>query len=170
MTTREKDLQKGLRLLRLLHQTTYPQGPGTASQRRNRRRRWRRRGLQILALADQIHPLPDSPTEEPLNLAIQQLQKLTVEDLPTPPTSIPTAQTSTCIPPIWDRLVPRSNPSSDEGCGRDSYKHRKGPMGGSQKNSEGNRRDPQEDQTRTRTRPLVRDAVLQEHKGEGNRV
>ncbi|APJ01831.1 rev protein [Human immunodeficiency virus 2] len=149
MPARERDLQKGLRLLHLLQQTNpYPQTPGTASQRRNRRRRWRRRGLQILALADRIRSLSDSPTEEPLDLAVRRLQELTVEDLPNPPTSTPTAQASTCIPPVWDRLVPRSSPSSNEGCGRDSCEHRKGPMGGPQESSESNHRDPHKDQTR----------------------
>ncbi|BAH97700.1 Rev [Human immunodeficiency virus 2] len=150
MTTREKDLQKGLRLLHLLHQTNpYPQAPGTASQRRNRRRRWKRRGLQILALADRIRSFSDSPTEEPLDLAVQRLQELTIEDLPNPPTSTPTTQAFACIPPVWDQLAPRSNPSSNEGCGRDSCERGKSPMGSSQKNGGGNHRGPQENQTRT---------------------
>ncbi|AAL31358.1 rev protein [Human immunodeficiency virus 2] len=148
MTAREKDLQKGIRLLHLLHQTNpYPQGPGTASQRRNRRRRWKRRGLQILALADRIHPLPNSPAEEPLDLAIRRLQNLTVEDLPNPPTSSPTTQAPVCVPPIWDRLVPRSSPSSSGGYGRDSCEHREDLMGGSQEDGEGNHRSPQKNQT-----------------------
>nr|Q74232.2 RecName: Full=Protein Rev; AltName: Full=Regulator of expression of viral proteins [HIV-2 B_EHO] len=149
MNARERDLQKGLRLLHLLHQTNpYPQGPGTASQRRNRRRRWKQRGLQILALADRIHPLPDSPTEGPLDLAIQRLQNLIIKDLPNPPTSTPTAQASTCIPPIWDQLVPRSNPSSSQGCGRDSCERGEDLVGSPQESGRRDHCNTQEDQTR----------------------
>ncbi|BAM76160.1 rev protein [Human immunodeficiency virus 2] len=150
MNAREKDLQKRLRLLHLLHQTNpYPQGSGTASQRRNRRRRWKRRGLQILALADRVHPLPNSPAEEPLDLAIRRLQNLAIEDLPNPPTSSPTTQAPARTPPVWDQLAPRSSPSRCEGCGRDSCERQQDLMGGSQKDGEGNRRNPQENQTRT---------------------
>nr|P15830.2 RecName: Full=Protein Rev; AltName: Full=Regulator of expression of viral proteins [Human immunodeficiency virus type 2 (ISOLATE D205,7)] len=153
MTAREGDLQKELRLLHLLHQTNpYPQGPGTASQRRNRRRRWKRRGLQILALADRIHSFSTAPAEEPLNLAIQRLQNLTVEDLPNPPPNLnqsPTTQAPGCVPPVWDQLVPRSAPSGSKGYGRNSCECRRDLMGGSQESGESNHRDPQENQTRT---------------------
>ncbi|APJ01823.1 rev protein [Human immunodeficiency virus 2] len=149
MSAREKDLQEGLRLLHLLHQTNpYPQGPETASQRRNRRRRWKRRGLQILALANRIHPFSATPAGEPLELAIQQLQNLTVEDLSNPPTNTPTPQAPIRIPSVWDQLVPRSNPSSSEGYERDSCERGGGLMGGSQKSGESNHRDPQENQTK----------------------
>ncbi|ABV83031.1 rev protein [Human immunodeficiency virus 2] len=148
MTTRERE--KELRLLHLLHQTNpYPHGPGTANQRRNRRRRWKRRGLQILALADRIRSFSAAPAEEPLNLAIQRLQNLTVEDLPNPPTNTPTTQAPVCIPPVWDRLVPRSAPSSSEGYERDSCECGRDLMGSSQGGGESDPRDPQKNQTRT---------------------
>nr|QLK13569.1 rev protein [Simian immunodeficiency virus] len=90
---REEELRKRLRLIHLLHQTTnpYPTGPGTANQKRQRRRRWRRRWEQLLALADKIYSFPNPPTNTPLNLAIQQLQNLTIESIPNPPTNIPEA-------------------------------------------------------------------------------
>nr|ASM80128.1 rev protein [Simian immunodeficiency virus] len=91
MSSTEEELRRRLRLIHFLHQTTdpYPQGPGTANQRRRRRRRWRQRWQQILALADRIYSFPDPPTDTPLDLAIQQLQGLAIEDLPDPPTSVP---------------------------------------------------------------------------------
>ncbi|AFV26105.1 rev protein [Simian immunodeficiency virus] len=90
MTDQEEELRKRLRLIHFLHQTNpYPQGPGTANQRRNRRRRWYRRWHQILALADRIYSFPDPPVHSPLDLAVQQLQNLAIEDLPEPPTSAP---------------------------------------------------------------------------------
>nr|AAO67279.1 Rev [Simian immunodeficiency virus] len=103
MSSSEEELRKRLRLIHFLHQTSkygmswesaaypdpYPQGPGTANQRRRRRRRWRQRWQQILALADRIYSFPNPPTDTPLDLAIQQLQGLAIEDLPDPPTSAP---------------------------------------------------------------------------------
>nr|ACY94060.1 rev protein [Simian immunodeficiency virus] len=90
MSSTEEELRKRLRLIHFLHQTNpYPQGPGTANQRRKRRRRWRQRWQQILALADKIYSFPNPPTDTPLDLAIQQLQRLAIEDLPDPPTSAP---------------------------------------------------------------------------------
>ncbi|AAB00760.1 rev protein [Human immunodeficiency virus 2] len=92
----EEGLQRKLRLIRLLHQTNpYPQGPGTASQRRNRRRRWKQRWRQILALADSIYTFPDPPADSPLDRAIQHLQGLTIQDLPDPPTNLPESPEST---------------------------------------------------------------------------
>ncbi|CAA88626.1 rev protein [Human immunodeficiency virus 2] len=89
----EEGLQRKLRLIRLLHQTNpYPQGPGTARQRRNRRRRWRQRWRQILALADSIYTFPDPPADSPLDQTVQQLQGLTIQDLPDPPTHLPESQ------------------------------------------------------------------------------
>nr|QLK13612.1 rev protein [Simian immunodeficiency virus] len=90
---REEELQKRLRLIHLLHQTTdsYPTGPGTANQRRQRRKRWRRRWQQLLALADRIYSFPDPPTDTPLDLAIQQLQNLAIESIPDPPSNTPEA-------------------------------------------------------------------------------
>ncbi|AFV26296.1 rev protein [Simian immunodeficiency virus] len=86
----EEELRKRLRLIHFLHQTNpYPQGPGTANQRRNRRRRWKQRWYQILALANRIYSFPDPPADTSFDLAIQQLQSLTIEDLPEPPTNIP---------------------------------------------------------------------------------
>nr|AGH03317.1 rev protein [Simian immunodeficiency virus] len=90
MSSTEEELRKRLRLIHFLHQTNpYPQGPGTANQRRRRRRRWRQRWQQILALADRIYSFPNPPADTPLDLAIQQLQGLAIEDLPDPPTSAP---------------------------------------------------------------------------------
>nr|ACY94331.1 rev protein [Simian immunodeficiency virus] len=90
MSSTEEELRKRLRLIHFLHQTNpYPQGPGTANQRRRRRRRWRQRWQQILALADRIYSFPNPPADTPLDLAIQQLQELAIEDLPDPPTSAP---------------------------------------------------------------------------------
>nr|prf art gene [Human immunodeficiency virus 2] len=88
----EEGLQRKLRLIRLLHQTNYPQGPGTASQRRNRRRRWKQRWRQILALADSIYTFPDPPADSPLDQTIQHLQGLTIQELPDPPTHLPESQ------------------------------------------------------------------------------
>ncbi|AAC95346.1 rev protein [Human immunodeficiency virus 2] len=91
----EEDLQRKLRLIRLLHQTNpYPQGPGTANQRRNRRRRWRQRWGQIVALADRIFTFPDPPASSPLDRAVQHLQGLTIQDLPDPPTDLPESSES----------------------------------------------------------------------------
>nr|AAA18089.1 rev [Simian immunodeficiency virus] len=90
MSSTEEELRKRLRLIHFLHQTNpYPQGPGTANQRRRRRRRWRQRWQQILALADRIYSFPNPPADTPLDLAIQQLQGLAIEDLPDPPASAP---------------------------------------------------------------------------------
>nr|ANT87413.1 rev protein [Simian immunodeficiency virus] len=90
MSSTEEELRRRLRLIHFLHQTNpYPQGPGTANQRRRRRRRWRQRWQQILALADRIYSFPDPPADTPLDLAIQQLQGLAIKDLPDPPTSAP---------------------------------------------------------------------------------
>nr|ACQ88517.1 rev protein [Simian immunodeficiency virus]ACQ88541.1 rev protein [Simian immunodeficiency virus]ACQ88616.1 rev protein [Simian immunodeficiency virus] len=90
MSSTEEELRRRLRLIHFLHQTNpYPQGPGTANQRRRRRRRWRQRWQQILALADRIYSFPNPPADTPLDLAIQQLQGLAIEDLPGPPTSTP---------------------------------------------------------------------------------
>ncbi|AFV26287.1 rev protein [Simian immunodeficiency virus] len=86
----DRELQRRLRLIHLLHQTNpYPTGPGTANQRRNRRRRWRQRWLQILALADRIYSFPDPPADTPLDVAVQQLQSLAIQDLPEPPATVP---------------------------------------------------------------------------------
>nr|AAT41728.1 Rev [Simian immunodeficiency virus] len=86
----EEELRRRLRLIYFLHQTNpYPQGPGTANQRRRRRRRWRQRWQQILALADRIYSFPDPPADTPLDLAVQQLQDLSLENIPDPPTSVP---------------------------------------------------------------------------------
>ncbi|BAM76178.1 rev protein [Human immunodeficiency virus 2] len=82
-----EELLRKLRLIRLLHQTNpYPQGLGTARQRRNRRRRWRQRWRQLVALADKIYSFPDPPADSPLDQAIRDLQELTIQDLPDPPT------------------------------------------------------------------------------------
>nr|AAA18051.1 rev [Simian immunodeficiency virus]AAA18081.1 rev [Simian immunodeficiency virus] len=90
MSSTEEELRKRLRLIHFLHQTNpYPQGPGTANQRRRRRRRWRQRWQQILALADRIYSFPNPPADTPLDLAIQQLQGLAIEELPDSPTSAP---------------------------------------------------------------------------------
>nr|ACY94765.1 rev protein [Simian immunodeficiency virus] len=90
MSSTEEELRKRLRLIHFLHQTNpYPQGPGTANQKRKKRKRWRQRWQQILALADKIYSFPNPPTDTPLDLAIQQLQGLAIEDLPDPPTSAP---------------------------------------------------------------------------------
>ncbi|AAC68661.1 Rev [Simian immunodeficiency virus] len=90
----EEELRRRLRLIHFLHQTNpYPQGPGTANQRRRRRRRWRQRWQQILALADRIYSFPDPPADSPLDLAVQQLQDLSLENIPDPPTSVPEALT-----------------------------------------------------------------------------
>nr|ANT85920.1 rev protein [Simian immunodeficiency virus] len=90
MSSTEEELRRRLRLIHFLHQANpYPQGPGTANQRRRRRRRWRQRWQQILALADRIYSFPNPPADTPLDLAIQQLQGLAIEDLPDPPTSAP---------------------------------------------------------------------------------
>nr|AGW04056.1 rev protein [Simian immunodeficiency virus] len=89
---REEELRKRLRLIHLLHQTNpYPAGPSTANQRRQRRRRWKKRWQQLLALADRIYSFPDPPTDTPLDLAIQQLQNLAIESIPDPPTNTPGA-------------------------------------------------------------------------------
>nr|QLK13606.1 rev protein [Simian immunodeficiency virus] len=90
---RKEELRKRLRLIHLLHQTTdsYPTGPGTANQRRQKRRQWRRQWQQLLALADKIYTFPNPPTNTPLNLTIQQLQNLTIENIPDPPANIPEA-------------------------------------------------------------------------------
>ncbi|ACH73026.1 rev protein [Human immunodeficiency virus 2] len=89
----EEGPERKLRLIRLLHQTNpYPQGPGTARQRRNRRRRWRQRWIQILALADSIYTFPDPPADSPVDQTIQQLQGLTIQELPDPPTHPPESQ------------------------------------------------------------------------------
>nr|AYA94971.1 rev protein [Human immunodeficiency virus 2] len=89
----EGGLERKLRLIHLLQQTNpYPQGPGTANQRRNRRRRWRQRWRQILALADSILTFPDPPADSPLDHTVQQLQGLTIQDLPDPPTHPPESQ------------------------------------------------------------------------------
>nr|QLK13548.1 rev protein [Simian immunodeficiency virus] len=90
---KKKKLQKRLRLIHLLHQTTdlHPAGPGTANQKRQKRRRWKRRWQQLLALADKIYSFPNPPTNTPLDLAIQQLQSLTIESIPDPPTNTPEA-------------------------------------------------------------------------------
>nr|WNB16390.1 rev protein [Human immunodeficiency virus 2] len=86
----EEGVRRKLDLIRLLHQTNpYPQGLGTAKQRRNRRRRWLRRWRQIVALADRIFTFPDPPTDSPLDRAVQHLQGLTIQDLPDPPTNLP---------------------------------------------------------------------------------
>ncbi|AFV26136.1 rev protein [Simian immunodeficiency virus] len=86
----EEELRRRLRLIHFLHQTNlYPQGTGTANQRRNRRRRWRQRWLQILALADRIYSFPDPPADSPIDLAVRQLQNLAIEQLPEPPASAP---------------------------------------------------------------------------------
>ncbi|AFV26172.1 rev protein [Simian immunodeficiency virus] len=86
----EEELRRRLRLIHFLHQTNpYPQGPGTANQRRRRRRRWKQRWQQILALADRIYSFPDPPVDSPLDLAIQQLQDLSLEHIPDPPASTP---------------------------------------------------------------------------------
>nr|AIG89146.1 Rev protein [Simian immunodeficiency virus] len=86
----EEELRRRLRLIHFLHQTNpYPQGTGTANQRRRRRRRWRQRWQQILALADRIYSFPDPPVDSPLDLAVQQLQDLSLENIPDPPTSVP---------------------------------------------------------------------------------
>ncbi|AFV26280.1 rev protein [Simian immunodeficiency virus] len=90
-----EELRKRLRLIHFLHQTNpYPQGTGTANQRRNRRRRWRQRWLQILALANRIYSFPDPPANSSLDLAVQQLQGLSIEDLPEPPRNLPTSLSS----------------------------------------------------------------------------
>ncbi|AAA91945.1 rev protein [Simian immunodeficiency virus] len=91
MSDQEEELRKRLRLIQFLHQTTdpYPQGPGTANQRRNRRRRWRQRWNQLLALANRIYSFPDPPASTPLDLAVQQLQGLSIQDLPDPPPNLP---------------------------------------------------------------------------------
>nr|AIG89560.1 Rev protein [Simian immunodeficiency virus]AIG89719.1 Rev protein [Simian immunodeficiency virus] len=86
----EEELRRRLRLIHFLHQINpYPQGTGTANRRRRRRRRWRQRWQQILALADRIYSFPDPPVDSPLDLAIQQLQDLSLENIPDPPTSVP---------------------------------------------------------------------------------
>ncbi|AAB47787.1 rev protein [Human immunodeficiency virus 2] len=86
----EEELQRELRLIRLLHQTNpYPYRPGTAGQRRNRRRRRRRQWLRLLALADKLHTAPDPPADSSLDWAIQHLQGLTIRELPDPPTDLP---------------------------------------------------------------------------------
>ncbi|AFV26199.1 rev protein [Simian immunodeficiency virus] len=86
----EEELRRRLRLIHFLHQTNpYPQGAGTANQRRRRRRRWRQRWQQILALADRIYSFPDPPIDSPLDLAVQQLQDLSLENIPDPPTGVP---------------------------------------------------------------------------------
>ncbi|AFV26163.1 rev protein [Simian immunodeficiency virus] len=88
----EEELRRRLRLIHFLHQTNpHPQGTGTANQRRRRRRRWRQRWQQILALADRIYSFPDPPADSPIDLAIQQLQDLSLENIPNPPTSVPEA-------------------------------------------------------------------------------
>nr|ATU79279.1 rev protein [Human immunodeficiency virus 2] len=90
----EEGLQRKLRLIRLLHQTNpYPPALGTARQRRNRRRRWRQRWKQLVALADNIFTFPDPPADPPLDLAIRNLQELTIQDLPDPPTNQELAET-----------------------------------------------------------------------------
>nr|ATU79239.1 rev protein [Human immunodeficiency virus 2] len=92
----EEGLRRNLRLLHLLHQTNpYPQGLGTARQRRNRRRRWRQRWKQLLALADNIYTFPDPPADSPLDQTIQHLQELTIQELPDPPTHRPESQRRT---------------------------------------------------------------------------
>ncbi|AAB01357.1 rev protein [Human immunodeficiency virus 2] len=91
----EEELRRKLRLIRLLHQTNpYPQGPGTASQRRNRRRRWKQRWRQLVALADKIYTFPDPPADSPLEQTIQHLQGLTIQELPDPPTNLPESSES----------------------------------------------------------------------------
>nr|AAR98774.1 rev protein [Human immunodeficiency virus 2] len=92
----EEELRRKLRLIHLLHQTDpYPQGLGTASQRRNRRRRWKQRWRQLVALADKIYTFPDPPADSPLDRTIQHLQELTIQDLPDPPTSFPESSEGT---------------------------------------------------------------------------
>ncbi|AFV26235.1 rev protein [Simian immunodeficiency virus] len=90
MSSNDEELRRRLRLIHFLHQTNpSPEGPGTANQRRRRRRRWRQRWQQILALADRIYSFPNPPADTPLDLAVQQLQRLAIEELPDPPTSAP---------------------------------------------------------------------------------
>ncbi|AAK55280.1 rev protein [Simian immunodeficiency virus] len=90
MQNPEEELRRRLRLIHLIHQTNpYPAGPGTASQRRNRRRRWKRRWIQIVALADRIYSFPDPPADTDIDLAIQQFDSLSIQSLPEPPTTVP---------------------------------------------------------------------------------
>ncbi|ALA65442.1 rev protein [Human immunodeficiency virus 2] len=86
----EEELRRRIRFIHFLHQTNpYPTGPGTARRRRQRRRRWRKRWQQILALADRVHSFPDPPVDSPLDLAVQQLQRLNIQELPDPPPADP---------------------------------------------------------------------------------
>ncbi|ADK78276.1 rev protein [Simian immunodeficiency virus] len=85
----DREIRRRLRLIHLLHLTNpypQPQEGGTASQRRRRRVQWRRRWLQIIQLAERIFLYPDPPpNSDPLSNAVEQLNQLTIAELPEPP-------------------------------------------------------------------------------------
>ncbi|AAA64581.1 viral transactivating protein [Human immunodeficiency virus 2] len=164
----EEGLQRKQRLIRLLHQTNpYPQGLGTARQRRNRRRRRKQHWRQLVALANSIYTFPDPPADSPLDRAIQRLQGLTIQELPDPPTNLPESSESTnnnqglaetynSLPAIWVRVDPRSAPGPCKDYERDSCERVERLVGGNGTDRQGNTCSSKKDQAGGRTCPPVR--------------
>nr|AVE27174.1 rev protein [Human immunodeficiency virus 1] len=70
----DEDLLNTVRLIRLLYQSK-----GTRQARRNRRRRWRARQRQILAISGWILNNYLGRSEEPVPLHLPQLERLTLD-------------------------------------------------------------------------------------------
>uniref|UniRef100_A0A2R2XFH5 Protein Rev n=1 Tax=Human immunodeficiency virus type 1 TaxID=11676 RepID=A0A2R2XFH5_HV1 len=87
----DEDLLRAVRLIKILYQSNpYPDNnQGTRQARRNRRRRWRARQRQISALSERILSACLGGPQEPVDLPLPPLDRLTLdhtEDSGTPGT------------------------------------------------------------------------------------
>nr|ABD36902.1 rev protein [Simian immunodeficiency virus]ABQ51082.1 rev protein [Simian immunodeficiency virus] len=79
MAGREEDanLLQTIRIIKILYDSNpYPSGAGSRAARRNRRRRWRRRQLQVDSIANRILQYRLGGPQEPPHLDLPDLSKL----------------------------------------------------------------------------------------------
>nr|ADD25354.1 rev protein [Human immunodeficiency virus 1] len=76
----DEGLLRAVRIIRILYQSNpYPNNTGTRQARRNRRRRWRARQRQIRAISERILSTCLGGPQEPVDLPLPPLDRLTLD-------------------------------------------------------------------------------------------
>ncbi|AAY24639.1 rev protein [Human immunodeficiency virus 1] len=73
----DEELLKAVRIIKILYQSTPPEG--TRQARRNRRRRWRARQRQIRSISDRILTACLGRPPEPVPLQLPPIERLTLD-------------------------------------------------------------------------------------------
>nr|WCD67619.1 rev protein [Human immunodeficiency virus 1] len=76
----DEELLRAARIIRILYQSNpYPPPEGTRQARRNRRRRWRARQRQIVAISERILAAHLGRPEEPVPFQLPPIERLCLD-------------------------------------------------------------------------------------------